>query len=63
MLEGMRRGDSVVTIGGLYGTVESVKEGYVIIRADDNTKLKFKKDAVSQIIERKDDAGETKDKE
>jgi preprotein translocase subunit YajC len=61
MLEGIRKGDRVVTIGGMHGSVESVKEDAVVIKIDDNVKVKFSKSAVSQILERKDDAGDTKE--
>jgi preprotein translocase subunit YajC len=61
MLESIRKGDRVVTIGGMHGYVESVKEDAVVIKIDENVKVKFSKSAVSQILERKDDAGDTKE--
>ena len=61
MLQAIKKGDRVETIGGLQAIVESVKDDVVILRADENVKLKFKKSAVSQVIERKDDSGETKE--
>ncbi len=59
MLESIRKGDRVVTIGGMHGFVESVKEDSVVLKVDDNVKLKFSKSAVSQVLERRDDSGET----
>jgi preprotein translocase subunit YajC len=61
MLESIRRGDRVVTIGGLHGTVESVKDDGVILKVDDNVKIKFSKSAVSTVLERKDDSGDSKE--
>jgi preprotein translocase subunit YajC len=61
MLESIHKGDRVVTIGGMHGFVESVKEDAVVLRVDDNVKIKFSKSAVSQVLERKDDSGETKE--
>ena len=61
LLENIKRGDRVLTIGGLQGFVDSVKEDSVILKVDDNVKIKFSKSAVSQILERKDDSGETKE--
>jgi preprotein translocase subunit YajC len=61
MLESIKKGDRVVTIGGLHGYVESVKEDVVVLKADENVKLKFSKSAVSQVLERKDDSGDTKE--
>jgi preprotein translocase subunit YajC len=61
MLQSVKKGDRVVTIGGLQGVVESVKEDVVILKADENVKLRFNKSAISQVVERKDDSGETKE--
>jgi preprotein translocase subunit YajC len=61
MLENIRRGDRVVTIGGMHGFVESVKEDAVVLKVDDNVKLKFNKSAISQVLERRDDSGDTKE--
>jgi len=50
MLAALKKGDRIVTIGGLYGTVQSVKETTVIIKADDNVKLEFLRSAISNVI-------------
>ena len=49
MLEALKKGDRVVTIGGIHGTIQSVKEQTVIIKIDDNTKVEFSRSAVSNI--------------
>lgn len=49
MIQSMKKGDAVVTIGGLHGTVDSIGENYVIVRADENTKLKFSKSAIATV--------------
>jgi len=61
MLQSITKGDRVVTIGGLHGSVESVKDDAVVLRVDDNVKLKFNKSAISQVLERRDDSGDTKE--
>ena len=61
MLESIRKGDRVVTIGGMHGFVESVKDEAVVLKVDDNVKLKFNKSAISQVLERRDDSGDTKE--
>jgi len=53
MLQNITKGDKVVTIGGLHGSVESVKDDAVVLRVDDNVKLKFNKSSVAQVLERK----------
>ncbi len=61
MLANIRRGDRVVTIGGEHGFVDSVKDDVVIIKVDENVKIKFSKSAVSQVLERKEDSGDSKE--
>jgi len=61
MLESVRKGDRVVTVGGMHGFVESVKDDAVVLKVDDNVKLKFNKSAISQVLERRDDSGDTKE--
>jgi preprotein translocase subunit YajC len=49
MLAALKKGDRVVTIGGLHGTVQSVRDTTVIIKVDDNVKLEFLRSAVSSV--------------
>jgi preprotein translocase subunit YajC len=48
MLEALKRGDRVVTIGGLCATIFDVKEKTVILKVDDNTKVEYLKSAISE---------------
>ena len=50
MLGGLKKGDKIVTIGGIYGTIQAVRETTVIVRVDDNVKLEFTRSAISSII-------------
>ena len=43
----LKPGDSVVTIGGIYGKVNDVKEDTIVIEVHGGTKLKVAKTAVS----------------
>ena len=52
MLEAMKKGDRVVTIGGMHGTIDAVKDNEVILKVDDNVKIKFSKSAISSVVER-----------
>jgi preprotein translocase subunit YajC len=49
MLSALKKGDSIVTIGGIHGVIQSVKESTVIVRVDENTKLEFSRSAVSNV--------------
>ena len=52
--ENLEKGDRVVTIGGVHGKVESVKESTLVISVEDGTKIKVEKSAVAS--EFKEDA-------
>ena len=54
MLAALKKGDKVVTIGGVRGTVMSVKEETVLVRVDDNTKLEFNRGAISSVVTKED---------
>jgi preprotein translocase subunit YajC len=49
MLSALKKGDKIVTIGGIHGVIQSVKESTVIVRVDENTKLEFSRSAVSGV--------------
>jgi preprotein translocase subunit YajC len=55
MLANVRKGDRVSTIGGIRGTVHSVKENTVVLKVDDNTKIEFNKNAISTVLERREE--------
>jgi preprotein translocase subunit YajC len=49
MLDTLKKGDKVVTIGGIHGVIQSVKEGSVILKIDDTTKVEFSRSAISTV--------------
>lgn len=49
MLNALKKGDKVITIGGIHGTVSSVKEKTVIVKVDDDCKLEFNRTAISSV--------------
>ena len=49
MLAALKKGDKIVTIGGIYGTVSSVKENSVVVKVDDNAKLEFSRSAIAAV--------------
>ena len=53
MLASIRPGDRVRTIGGIYGTITSVKDDYVVMQVGpDKIHLVFARGAISQIEEK-----------
>jgi len=60
MLAALKKGDRVVTIGGVHGTIQSVREKTVVVKVDDTTKIEFARSAVSSVeaVARDDDKKE-----
>jgi preprotein translocase subunit YajC len=54
MLSSLKKGDRVVTSGGIYGTVQGVEAEVVYLKIADNVKIKLARSAVTSIV-----AGET----
>lgn len=46
----LAKGDKIVTIGGIYGTVADIKEKYVVVEVDSNVKLRIDKSAIIKDI-------------
>lgn len=44
--EGLKKGDKIVTAGGIYGTVKEVKESTLLIEVDSNVTLRVDKNMV-----------------
>ena len=44
--DGLKKGDKVVTIGGIYGTVAEIKEDSVLVEVDNNVKIRVNKQAL-----------------
>jgi len=63
MIKALKRGDKVVTIGGVHGIITSVRENTVVVKVDDDTKIEFSRSAVSSIESASRDKEEDKDDE
>lgn len=50
MLDELKEGDKVITIGGAMGTVNKIKDNVVTIEFKDGVKIDFIKNAISQVI-------------
>ena len=44
--EGLKKGDKVITAGGIYGTVKEIKETTLLIEVDGNVTLRIDKNMV-----------------
>ncbi|EGL81628.1 preprotein translocase, YajC subunit [Caldalkalibacillus thermarum TA2.A1] len=50
MLANLQRGDKVITIGGLHGTIVDLTEEKVILKVADNVRLTFERSAVNAVV-------------
>ena len=50
MLSALKKGDKVVTVGGIHGVISSTKEKTVIVKVDDNAKIEFSRNAIATVI-------------
>ena len=51
MQSGLKKGDKVVTIGGLHGEVDAIEDTIVYLKVDGNTTVKFERQAIGRIVE------------
>lgn len=50
MLNALKKGDKVISIGGIHGVVADVKENVVTVKVDDNAKIKFNRTAIATVV-------------
>ncbi len=50
MLDALKKGDKVVTIGGIHGVISSVKENTVIVKLDEGCKVEFNRTAIATVV-------------
>jgi len=60
MIAALKKGDKVITIGGIHGVVSSTKEHTVIVKVDDNSKIEFNRTAIASVIVEKSDKSDKK---
>ena len=60
MLAAIKSGDEILTSGGIYGTIVSVKEDRFVVRLGDSTKVELAKGFV-QSVEKKSDSEKKSD--
>jgi preprotein translocase subunit YajC len=63
MLNNLKKGDKVLTIGGIVGIVGNVKDSTVMVKVADSTVLEFKKAAISGVLnDEKEEKGQSEEK-
>lgn len=51
MLAALKKGDRIVTIGGIHGVIKEIDDTTISLRVADNLNLKFARAAVDRIVE------------
>ena len=51
-IDSMKKGDRMISIGGIHGIVENVKQSTVTVRIAENTRIEFEKTAVNRVIKK-----------
>jgi preprotein translocase subunit YajC len=50
MISAVKKGDKVITIGGIHGVVSSTDEKTVVVKVDDDTKIRFNRSAIGSVV-------------
>ena len=50
MIDALKKGDKVVTIGGIHGLVSATKEKTVIVKVDEGVKIEFNRSAIAGVV-------------
>ena len=52
MIESLKKGDKIITIGGIHGKIVGIKEkeGTILVKIDDNTKVELVRSSVAKVL-------------
>ena len=50
MIAGLKKGDRIVTGGGIHGSVATVEEQSLLVKVSENTKIRISKSAVAGLV-------------
>ncbi|NIR50842.1 preprotein translocase subunit YajC [candidate division KSB1 bacterium] len=56
MINALKKGDKIVTAGGIYGTISGIKEKEktLIVKISDNVKVEMSKSSVARVLGKED---------
>ena len=49
MLSALKKGDKVITVGGMYGVVTAIDDKKIVLKVADKVEIEFVKTAVNQV--------------
>ncbi len=55
MVSNLRKGDKIITNGGLYGVISDVKEHMIVVKISENVKIELVKSAVATVVNKRED--------
>ncbi|TFE30724.1 preprotein translocase subunit YajC [Cohnella luojiensis] len=61
MLNALKKGDKVTTVGGMHGTIAEITDDTIVLKVNDVTKLTFDRSSINNVTARsneKSEAGE-----
>ena len=47
----LKKGDKIITIGGLHGFIDAIDEGKVVIKCGDGSRLTYDRNAIREVVE------------
>lgn len=50
MLDALKKGDQIVTVGGIFGEIVSLKEDYITLKVADKMELKLARSGISHVV-------------
>ena len=59
----LKKGDEVVTVGGLFGTIRKIGDDFVVLEIADRTRVRFLKRSIRQIVNEEEEVAEDEDEE
>lgn len=55
MMEGLKKGDKVITASGIWGTITNLGKDTVTLQIADNTKIKMQREHIARVRSEEDD--------
>ncbi len=53
MLGNLKKGDKVITIGGIHGMITNIKDKIVVVKIADNVKIELSRSSIAQVVKSK----------
>ncbi|GAA5415618.1 sec translocon accessory complex subunit YajC [Paraliobacillus ryukyuensis] len=52
----LQKGDKIITIGGMHGTVHAIDEGTLVLEVHDGTKITYDRSSVRDVVKQTEEA-------